>query len=264
MMHKNFLNRSIAVGIIAVACCAAGCAPNVPPPPTTNPVARGDKGDQYLSGAEKTISGFGTRISDGFASVGKKIHQIIASISGDTPAKYAQMMQSPSPDARWEGIANIVDNDFAKRPPSTTRYMQISQSDPDWLVRGVAIRALNRSRDRSATWVYVKGLSDPNADVRLESAKALVHMKDPDAVQPLLKLLNKPDEDKDVRIAAADALRHYKTLEVARALVAALSDRDFGIAYQSRRSLKALTGRDLRYDDAAWLQYITGPEKPFG
>ena len=80
----------------------------------------------------------------------------------------------------------------------------------------------------------------------------------------LVKILNRVEEDKDVRMAAADALRHYKTLEVARTLVLLLSDRDFGIAWTAHHSLKALTGRDLRYDESAWLEYLTGPEKPFG
>ena len=26
----------------------------------------------------------------------------------------------------------------------------------------------------------------------------------------------------------------------------------------------AITGRDLHYDEGAWLNYLTGPEKPFG
>ena len=25
-----------------------------------------------------------------------------------------------------------------------------------------------------------------------------------------------------------------------------------------------MTGQDLRYDEAGWLAYLTGPEKPFG
>jgi len=42
----------------------------------------------------------------------------------------------------------------------------------------------------------------------LEACKALGHMATDDAIDPLLRILNRFDEDKDVRIAAADALRH--------------------------------------------------------
>jgi hypothetical protein len=47
-------------------------------------------------------------------------------------------------------------------------------------------------------------------------------------------------------------------------LAAALSGRDFGLAWQSRWSLKIITNRDYRYDEHAWLEYFAGPEKPFG
>ena len=39
-------------------------------------------------------------------------------------------------------------------------------------------------------------------------------------------------ESKDVRIAAADALRQYRTLDVARVLVTYLNETDFGVAWQ--------------------------------
>jgi hypothetical protein len=72
-----------------------------------------------------------------------------------------------------------------------------------------------------------------------------------------------PDEAQDVRIAAADALRRYPNLDVARNLVEYLSEQDFGVAWQSHLSLEILTGRDFRYDQGAWLAYLTGPTRPF-
>ena len=68
---------------------------------------------------------------------------------------------------------------------------------------------------------------------------------------------------KDVRIAAADALRNYRNLDSARTLVNLLNERDFGIAWQSHRSLVLLTRRDLRYDQAAWLQFLSSNANPF-
>ncbi|MGK4277532.1 hypothetical protein, partial [Escherichia coli] len=53
------------------------------------------------------------------------------------------------------------------------------------------------------------------------------------------------DENRDVRIAAADALRHYKTLEVSRALVTMLDQREFGVSWQCRQSLQVLTSKDF-------------------
>ncbi len=185
---------------------------------------------------------------------------------GTSPVVYARMMESRGADDRRQGINGLASTDRGERPPYTVRYTQIGRLDTDYLVRATAIRSLNRSRDRSpaAMALYVRSLEDPNVPVRLEACKALGHMPTDDAMMPLLHILNHVEEDKDVRIAAADALRHYKTLEVARTLVLMLSDRDFGIAWQSHHSLKAMAGRDLRYDEAAWLAYLTGPDKPFG
>ncbi len=195
----------------------------------------------------------------------QQVRKISDMFAGKTPSLYARQMEDPDrPDNRWKGMNKLLENDFAKKPPYTTRYQQIAQSDPDPLIRAFAVRALNRSRDGGATDVYIKALSDQSELVRLEGAKALTNLPDPKAISPLLTLVNKPDESRDVRIAAADALKHYKQLDVARALVARLNERDFGVAWQARRSLRRMTRNDFAYNEGAWLQYFTGPEKPFG
>lgn len=181
-----------------------------------------------------------------------------------SPLKSAQRMESPSADDRIRGINGLADHDFGLKPPYTDRYIQIAKTDPDFLVRATAIRALNRARLKEATPLFIDALGSDNAKIRLEGAKALVNVPDENAVAPLMKLLNSPDEDKDVRIAAADALRHYKRLDVARALAATLSEREFGVAWQSRRTLRRMTGVDKMYSEPAWLDYFVGTQKPFG
>jgi HEAT repeat protein len=107
-------------------------------------------------------------------------------------------------------------------------------------------------------------LSDPNDRVRLEAAKALANLPTPAAAEPLIKMVTNPEEDRDIRIAAAAALNHYKKIEVARALASRLQERDFSVAWQARESLRKLTKKDFRYNEARWLEYLSGPEKPFG
>ena len=186
-------------------------------------------------------------------------------ITGRTPRNAAVRMEdSYFPDERRAGINDLVAREFGKKPPYVERYEQIAQTDPDWLVRATAIRALNRARWKESTPIFVKALDDPHEEVRLEAAKALVNMPDPKSVPSLIRIVNSTTENRDVRIAAADALKHYRTLEVARALIAQLQVREFGIAWQSRRSLRSITGIDWKYDESAWLIYVTGPMKPFG
>ena len=180
------------------------------------------------------------------------------------PSEAARLMEdSASADNRWRGINELVQYSFARRPPYTDRYRQIGLLDPDPIVRAVAIRALNRSRDKSSTGVWQQALSDSSPMVRLEAAKAFVHIPDSEAAPKLGKMLSDHEEDRNVRIATADALQHYRTVPTARVLSVALADRDFAVAWQSRRSLRILTGRDYGYDQAAWLEYFTGPQKPF-
>jgi hypothetical protein len=185
--------------------------------------------------------------------------------SGRTPVNAAKQMEDQYfPDERRQGVAKLTDRDFGRREPYTDRYRQIAQYDSDWLVRATAIRALNRSRDGKATPIFIKALSDQNETVRIEAAKGLGNMPDKDAVPALIRLVANPEENRDVRIWAADALRHYQTLEVARTLANQLQGREFSVAWQSRKSLIVITGQDHFYDEGAWLQYFTGPDKPFG
>lgn len=196
----------------------------------------------------------------------EQVTRVTDLITGRTPIRAAQSMEDPDyPDSRREGIANLVKRDFAREEPYTTRYRQVARMDEDHLVRAAAVRAMNVSRDQSdeAKDIYLAALDDESARVRLEGAKALFNMPDERAAAPLTRLLRN-DPDKDVRIAAAAALKYYKNLDVARALIGVLDDRDFGVSWQARRSLRRLTGQDLAYDEAAWLALISGPENPLG
>jgi hypothetical protein len=184
----------------------------------------------------------------------------------------AKMDDPLFPDKRRQGVNEVVVRSVGRRPPYTTKYIQLAQNDPDYTVRAIAIRALNRSRDASADPVFVRALSDDQPLVRLEAAKALNRLPDPTAV-PLLIVHLQPtydtgnfddrgtpiqqDEIQDVRIASAEALAHYKALNVARALVDMLDSRDFGIASEAHNSLRMITGQDFAYDQGAWLNYLT-------
>lgn len=195
--------------------------------------------------------------------------------SGDTAARAARMLtDSGSADNRRAGINRLLEFKYTRRRPYTTAYELMAQEDADPIVRATALRACNQARDRAATPIFIKALSDgknpgrqdaPGSElVRLEAAKGLANLPDPDAAGPLVKLVSDPTESRDVRIAATDALKYYKTVDVARALSGLVNDRDFSVAWQARRSLVYMTGRDFAYDEAAWLSYFSGPGKPLG
>lgn len=217
-----------------------------------------DRGDVLASAAARGWGGFSYLLWD-------LPTQLVAFSLGDRPARAVRMMEDrKSADVRRRGMNGLVRWDFAQRDPYTRRYRQIAEAETDAMARAVALRAANRSRDDHARSLFIKALSDSSPLVRLEAAKGLISLPAPEAVAPLIAAVNNPAEEKDVRIAAAEALKHYQQLDVARALAARLNERDFGVAWQSRRSLRRLTGRDHGYDESAWLEYLTGPDKPFG
>lgn len=215
-------------------------------------------------------SGFFVLSTTGCAQVegtGSAFRNTMDIFSGDTALKAAEAMENERlPDQRRYGINKLVSRSYGKQDPYTKRYGQIARNDSDWLVRATALRAMNRARYKAGTPVYIEALQkDDNARVRLEAAKALANIPDPAAAELLVKVMTSTAEDKDVRIAAADALKHYRKLDVVKALVGQLGNtNDFGVAYKSRESLQHLTGRDLRYDEAAWTAFLTGPAKPLG
>lgn len=162
-----------------------------------------------------------------------------------------RMEDSSAPDRRRDGIVELTERDYGRGEPYTQRYLQIAQFDREPMVRATATRALNRSR-YGAPSLFIAGLKDADRSVRLESAKALSNLPADEAAGPLTTVLDSGSEDLDVRIAAADALRHYKTPDVSKSLIAHLGERDFGLAWQCRQSLRYMTGQDHRFSAADW------------
>jgi hypothetical protein len=204
-------------------------------------------------------------IGDGCSYAFSGTAELIKRASGDTSHKAAlQLEDHASADNRRNGLNRLMEFPYTHKPPYTKVYEGMAATDEDATVRAAALRACNRSRDAKATPAFIKGLSDKSEWVRLEAAKGLANLPDPSAVPALTKTVSSADENRDVRIAATDALKYYRTLEVARILSSLLTDKDFSICWQARRSLVFLTHRDFGYDAAAWLSYFAGPEKPLG
>lgn len=181
---------------------------------------------------------------------------LFSRISGPEPGEVADKLVSDNPDERFEAINFLVYYDWGRQSPYTDRYDQIARGDSSPLVRAVALRALNRSRVASPEGTIRGMLNDSSELVRLEAAKALSNTYDPQASVKLRAMLTADGETRDVRIAVADALRHDRTPEGYRALVAVLGDRDFAVAWTARRSLRRMTGQDFRWSEADWARWL--------
>jgi hypothetical protein len=225
------------------------------PQPYYNPHFREEK-----SGIP-VLSAVGDAVVGGVVAIASVPINGIKWLSGERPINAVRMIEDgSSADNRRAGINKLLEYDFAKGALYTRLYRSVGQQDNDPTVRAAAIRACNRARDPQATALFIKSLDDKSDWVRLEAAKALVNIPDMAAVSPLLRIVSNPEENRDVRVAAADALKHYRTLTVARALAGVLADRDFAVSWQARQSLKYLFNRDLGYSDSAWLAYLTSPQ----
>jgi hypothetical protein len=191
--------------------------------------------------------------------------RLVGYYSGETPLAAAQdLFDASDPDRRLAGLIYLSKRDWGREGNYLSVYGHMAASDPDELVRAMAVRVLNRSRDHGAVPVLLGALEDKSTLVRVEAGKALANIPDERAVAPLQKHLGDATEDRDVRIACADALREYKALAVAQTLIRQLRDREFAVAWQARRSLRFMLGKDFEYDQAGWLGYLTGAQRPLG
>ena len=219
------------------------------------------------------------------SAIGEVVSRIHDLATGHTFGQEARKLADrSSPDHRRQGIIYLSDFSFGRHDAYVQQYIVMAKTDKDISVRAMAVRALNRSRDKRAIPIFITALEEksdmPRPDpsraqinapdpaaierLRLEGAKALANNPDPTAIPLLIRHLDNQEENIDVRIACADALRLYHTSEVAQALVRAMRDRNFGVAWQARKSLQLMTGKDFRYDTAAWLTFLSGTNKPFG
>lgn len=274
MILVSSQSKHALASLLALAPLFAGCASSRPAPaPSTaasRPWAAEQRQDWSLNERQRELAraggGFGGFFHRGWISFAHFVADTADAVTG-TPAKLGQMLAAKDdPDARRTGIMELVDRPWGQTATYVVAYSRLAEDGgQDPLVRASAIRALNRSRARQLAPLYVKNLTDANDLVRLEACKALNRMPDAAAVDPLLKLVGPSEENKDVRIAAAEALRHYKRLDVGRALVGLLAEKDFGIAWQAHASLKDLArGKDFGYSEAEWLKFFSGSEKPLG
>lgn len=201
--------------------------------------------------------------------------QMWESITQDIPKRFMEYMQqekfydaakhlrpgSGDADMRRTAMNRIATNTRGKGLPYTDVYRTTALQDPDAPVRAAAVRAISHVRDADSTSALVVALGDSDAMVRQEAAKALANLPTTTAELPLRAIVQKSDEDVDTRIAALDALRHYKSPETQRLLVSQLNSTNFALAWQARRSLYLQTGNDYRYNEPAWLNFLSSVQQ---
>ena len=131
------------------------------------------------------------------------------------------------------------------------------EREQDSLVRITIVHSLGSLGGEQAQAALVGGLEDGDPAVRAEICRTLGKLGDVAASEPLGTAVTS-DTSLDVRLAAAEGLGHLPSGNSAKALLAALNDKDPAVRYRAGRSLRAITGKDYGTDSNAWNTYLSG------
>jgi len=164
-------------------------------------------------------------------------------------------------DRRRMGVEMLSRKSWGLKEPYLKGYATLLKSDPEPLVRGVAVRALGKAGDAKYLDDIVNALSDESAMVRGDAAVALDNVLGTPAIEPLRKRAME-DASPDVRAQCAKALRHYYTKEVIKTLLGCLSDPAFVVRYEAHASLVRLAKTDMGYDPQPWGEALLGRSTP--
>jgi HEAT repeat protein len=172
-----------------------------------------------------------------------------------------QMFESEDPDLRRNAIERLSKKKWGRRGAYPKAYA-IMTTDSAATVRSAAVRALGRVGDAKYAKEVIAALSDRESSVRWDAAVTLDSIFAPEAVGPLSLRANS-DESPDVRIASARALRHYRQPDVLETLLRCLDDPKLAVRCRAAESLTELTGESAGTDAHAWRRILNGKTDPF-
>lgn len=189
---------------------------------------------------------------------------VFALFQPPSPGDAAEMaLDKYDADKRYRGTALLANEPFGGEP-LYLRLFEDAARDQDSGVRQVGVRALGIHGLPEHVPLIIERLDDSEWLVRMEAARALQRLHNPDAVVPLIARLRVENENHAaVRAEAAHALGQYRQNRVLQALIASLNDPSLSVNYNTLAALEVLTGQNLGYEPAAWLAWLEGTGDPF-
>ncbi|MFG0241219.1 MAG: HEAT repeat domain-containing protein [Phycisphaerales bacterium JB054] len=223
------------------------------------------------------VAGFGCESRESMRGA-KSLLQLTQPVS---PIEAANMAIDPwDADARAKGTMLLANGYFGGEPPYRALYLdRTGDTDPN--VRAAALRGLALHGQPEDVPVIVGLLDDENTRVRLEAARTLQRVHNPEAVDALIVHSRTPvlptaptgtspgsaglpgETEPIVRAEAANALGQYAEPRVIVPLISALDDRFLSVNEAARASLITLTGQDFGLDRKAWFAWYDKTETPF-
>jgi len=193
------------------------------------------------------------------------LDRMMRNLVGPSPSELVAWAFDPNdPDRRRMGVIGLSSKKWGLKEPYLKGYAALLKTDKDPLVRAAAARALGKAKDPNYAPAVTLALLDTDVNVRQDVATALDSVYDDTSAGPLRNRAIS-DVDQDVRAKSCRALRHHRSIAVARTLVDCLSDKTFSVRHQAHASLTEIVGEDRGYDAENWASVISGralPPKP--
>ncbi len=183
------------------------------------------------------------------------------------------MQQAKEPADRARAIRALASSRYADRQSSVYALCKVACEDDSEVVRIAAVRALRQCCDRNAcpSMLAVAGASGVGVKARaasdaLRSEAVLtlarlvkcdaLPMEEREALGDVMSHLLVEDRSRDVRMSATKVLRWCASRPATEALVEALAQDDFGVAFEARSALMELAGKDLGLRQAVWREWL--------
>jgi HEAT repeat protein len=165
----------------------------------------------------------------------------------------------PSPRERIaqlrELAARAASSDPGQRAAVAAELGRTISQEEDPLIRAEIVRALGDYPGPAADAALRPAVNDPDAEVRQAACEAWGKRGGAEAATVLAGVLG-GDVNVDVRLAAARALGHVKDPQAVAALGEVLEDKDPAMQYRAVKSLRQITGEDFNNDVNRWRQYV--------
>ncbi|MFH1226369.1 MAG: HEAT repeat domain-containing protein [Planctomycetota bacterium] len=165
-----------------------------------------------------------------------------------------RLMAAPYSDVREDAFNAI--SQLQSRDPKPIPDVIESLSDPDALVRSLAICRLRVLQANQAIPEFIRLLSDPDAGVRRLAVEALGKFQATDATPDVIKLLSDPDAD--VRTYTVGTLRELQAQEAVPELIKSLSDAE---AKVRRASVEALLRLNAKQAIPIFISLLSDPDR---
>jgi HEAT repeat protein len=152
------------------------------------------------------------------------------------------------------GTPSVYENEAQKDEAIQLLTTKLREAKEPVAVRAVIVRSLGNLGDRRARHEIIKAANDvENAVIRVEACRALGKVGRPDDATLLARIMT-VDKLEDCRIAAIEGLGLLKANDerIFGILIDGMENDDPAIRLECLRSLRAITGKDLGIDPAAW------------